>query len=145
MPDETRILAAGGIIVRRDREALRTLIIHRPRHNDWSFPKGKLDPGETFEQAALREVYEETGLRCTLHAAVPPVEYPGDEAAKATLYWLMTVHHDDGFAPGAEVDAVRWVTFAEAATVVTHTHDRRLINEISDRVDALLSTLSQST
>ena len=63
--------AAGGVVV-RDGEVV---VVHRPRYEDWTLPKGKLDPGETLEEAALREVEEETGLRCRLVRELPPVAY----------------------------------------------------------------------
>ncbi len=126
------MLAAGGIIVRPGREGddAQTLVIHRPRHDDWSFPKGKLDPGETFEAAALREVLEETALQCSLLDEVTSegrvVEYAHEGGIKRTRYWLMSVEADERFTPNEEVDACRWVTFEEAATVVTDPLDRAL-------------------
>lgn len=122
--------AAGGIVVRRDGDDVRTVIIHRPRHADWSFPKGKLDLGETFEEAALREVREETGLRCALLAEVTsadePVSYRGPGAVKLARYWFMAIVRDDGFEPTAEVDDLRWVSIGTAAEALTHPLDRAL-------------------
>lgn len=128
------VLAAGGIVLRPGATAAepQTLIIHRPRHDDWSFPKGKLDPGETFEDAAVREVYEETGLHCVLGAELPSIDYPQpDGTTKVTRYWVMTVDRDDGFEPTDEVDARRWVTLDEAALAVTHPLDRWLARQVS--------------
>lgn len=126
------VLAAGGIIVRPGRpdDEPQTLIIHRPRHDGWSFPKGKLDPGESFESAALREVHEETALQCALLVEVTApddaVEYALEGGVKRTRYWLMAVEHDDRFAPNDEVDACRWVTLEEAARAVSDPLDRQL-------------------
>ncbi|UFU03857.1 NUDIX hydrolase [Ruania suaedae] len=127
--DDIRVLAAGGLLIRTCAEssAVGTLLIHRPRHGDWSFPKGKLDPGETLEQAALREVYEETALRCELGSWLGVVDYPlSGGGLKRTTYWLMQPRSDDGFIAGAEVDAVRWLPLEDAAEVVTHPLDRAL-------------------
>ena len=71
--------AAGGVVVRDGQ----VLLVHRPRYDDWTLPKGKLDAGESFEDAALREVEEETGLRCRLVRELPPVEYPVAAAARS--------------------------------------------------------------
>ena len=88
------VRAAGGILVRGgpDPRTTTTVVIHRPRHDDWSFPKGKLDPGETAEEAALREVYEETAVRCELVLPLGVVRYPlAAGAVKHTEYWIMRV------------------------------------------------------
>lgn len=129
------VLAAGGIILRpgRAHDEPQTLIIHRPRHDDWSFPKGKLDAGESFEAAALREVHEETALRCTLldevTTAERTIDYDQAGALKRTRYWIMAVTGDDGFSPTEEVDACRWVTLEEAAGTVTDPVDRALAEQ----------------
>ena len=124
---ERPVLAAGGLVLRRGVAGLETVVIHRPRHADWSFPKGKLDPDETFEQAALREVHEETALRCALGAELGDVRYPLPEGGeKLTRYWLMTIVADDGFEPGEEVDELRWIALHSAADAVTDPLDREL-------------------
>jgi 8-oxo-dGTP diphosphatase len=75
-PDAAEVKAAGGVVWRAGAGGAPEFVaVHRPRYDDWSLPKGKLDPGETWEQAALREVEEEVGLRCTLGAELPPVAY----------------------------------------------------------------------
>jgi 8-oxo-dGTP diphosphatase len=102
-------------------------IVHRPRYDDWSLPKGKLDPGETFEEAALREVEEETGLRCTLERELPPVEYEVRGRPKVVRYWLMSVDADPGFTPNAEVDELRWLPPADAAALLTYDRDKELV------------------
>ena len=82
------IQAAGGVVMRDGRVA----VVHRPRYDDWSLPKGKLDAGETFEQAALREVWEETGLRCAAGArAARRCSYEVRDRPKVVRYWLMAV------------------------------------------------------
>jgi len=129
-----RVEAAGGVLVRDTPEGTggkagtEVCIVHRPRYDDWTFPKGKLDPGESFEQAALREVEEETGFRCTLEYELPSTEYRDNkDRAKIVRYWLMEV--DEGeFTPNNEVDELRWLPMAEAAELLTHERDRDLLD-----------------
>jgi 8-oxo-dGTP diphosphatase len=116
--------AAGGIVL--DDEG-RVAIVHRPRYDDWSLPKGKLDAGESFEEAALREVEEETGMRCSLGDELDPVRYRDNKGRpKLVRYWLMHVEDDPGFVPNDEVDELRWVTPGEAAELLTYPHDAEL-------------------
>ena len=117
--------AAGGVVL--DDEG-RVVLVHRPRYDDWSLPKGKLEPGESFEEAALREVEEETGMRCRLLDELDPVEYRENKGReKLVRYWLMAVERDPGFAPNDEVDELRWVPPAEAAALLTYPHDAELV------------------
>ena len=88
--DSAEVKAAGGVVWRRGAGGIEVAVIHRPRHDDWSLPKGKLDPGETFEEAALREVEEEIGVRCELGARAPATSYRDHKGrAKIVRYWLM--------------------------------------------------------
>jgi 8-oxo-dGTP diphosphatase len=115
--------AAGGVVVRDGLVA----VVHRPRYDDWSLPKGKLDPGETFEQAALREVEEETGLRCRLERELPSVEYEAKGRPKLVRYWRMAVVGDPGFEPNSEVDSLRWLSPADAAALLTYDRDKGVV------------------
>ena len=114
------VQAAGGVVSRDGRVAL----VHRPRYDDWSLPKGKLDPGESFEDAALREVAEETGLRCRLVRELPAVEYEVRGRPKLVRYWAMEVVDETPFVPNDEVDEVRWVEPAEALALLSYDRDR---------------------
>ena len=115
--------AAGGVVVRDGLVA----VVHRPRYDDWSLPKGKLDPGESFEEAALREVGEETGLRCELVQELPSVEYEVRGRPKLVRYWVMDVAEDQCFAPNDEVDELRWLELPAAAALLTYEHDQELV------------------
>jgi 8-oxo-dGTP diphosphatase len=114
------VQAAGGVVVRDGQVA----IVHRPKYDDWSLPKGKLDPGESFEEAALREVEEETGLRCHLVRELPTVRYAVRGRPKEVRYWEMEVEDATPFVPGSEVDEVRWVDPQEALALLSYDRDR---------------------
>ena len=121
------VRAAGGIVSRKnERGQVEVLLVHRPHRGDWSFPKGKREPGETDEQCARREVWEETGLSCALGVELPPVSYRDREGrAKTVRYWIMTA---DGDAEARnEVDAVRWLGIAAAASLLSYPGDRDLL------------------
>ncbi len=120
--------AAGGLIVREGGSGTEVAVVHRPRYDDWSFPKGKLDRGETFEAAALREVEEETGLRGRLVRELPSARYEDHKGRpKVVRYWLMEAEGDVSFAPNDEVDELRWLPPAEASALLTYERDRELL------------------
>lgn len=124
------MLAAGGVVVRRDGGGARVAIVHRPKYEDWTLPKGKLEPGESFEQAALREVEEETGLRCELGPELGSTSYADRHGrSKLVRYWEMTPSGGE-FSPNREVDELRWVTPDEARASLTYEHDRELVAEV---------------
>lgn len=112
MPEQpTRIEAAGGVVLRAGTDgATEVLLVHRKRYGDWSLPKGKRDKGESGKDAALREVLEETGVRCDLGDPLPPVFYEVDGRPKRVKWWTMTLVEDlGGPVDQDEVDEVRWV------------------------------------
>ena len=125
---EPEIRAAGGVVFD---ENGRVAVVHRPRHGDWSLPKGKLDPGEEWEEAALREIEEECNLRCELEAELPPSNYRVGGHPKRVRWWRMRVVEDLGFTPDDEVDELRWATLEEAATLLTYRADRKLVEQAS--------------
>jgi 8-oxo-dGTP diphosphatase len=105
-------------------------VIHRPDYEDWSLPKGQLEAGETHEQAALREVHEETGLHCVLGAELSSQEYMDRRGRPKTVrWWAMAVIADDGLKPSHEVDALSWVGVEEAERMLDFEHDRELVRE----------------
>ena len=131
---EIEVVAAGGIVVRSGATGREVLLVHRPRYDDWSFPKGKQDPGETDEQTALREVAEETGITCALRAYLGEVRYRDHQSrAKVVHYWVMEPIVAGAFHPGDEVDRLRWCAPDEAATLLSYAHDRALLLHLEGR------------
>lgn len=130
--DVKEVLAAGGLITRVDEAGdPQVLLVHRSRYDDWSFPKGKLDRGETFEEAARREAKEETGLVCHLVAELESVRYrDADGLPKLVRYWQMVpIEGDIGdFTFNSEIDDLRWVHPGEAARLLSYAHDRVLLD-----------------
>jgi 8-oxo-dGTP diphosphatase len=125
--DDAEVLAAGGLVLRDGEIA----VVHRPKYDDWSLPKGKLDEGEDFEQAALREVWEETGLRCTLGRELGDTTYK-DKKDRDKLVRYFEMHPESGeFTPNDEVDELRWVPLGEAPDVLSYEFDRELVAKLS--------------
>ena len=127
----TRVVrAAGGVIVRGSGAATEVLLVHRPAYDDWTFPKGKVERGESDEECAVREVEEETGLRCSRGRELQPTSYPDAKQRRKTVrYWVMEV------VAGTlrfefEVDAARWVTLGEAEALLTYSRDVDLLAEL---------------
>ena len=127
------VRAAGGVVRRRGKNG-RTeyALVHRPRYDDWSLPKGKLDPGETDEETAQREVEEETGVRAKLLTELSPTRYPDRKGRlKQVRYWLMESvdGNESKFRPNNEIDEVHWCAADDAGKLLDHEHDRQLIAE----------------
>ena len=141
---EAQVRAAGGLVWRATfladeegatRAGIEIVVVHRPRYDDWSFPKGKLDKGESFEGAAVREVAEETGLTCELGHELPSTWYlDGKGRLKLVRYWAMRVVGIEPWAPNDEVDQRRWITLDEAAGLLTYEHDRALLAQLRDEL-----------
>ena len=113
------------------RPGKRVLLVHRPRYDDWSFPKGKLDPGEHVTGAAVREVAEETGLHVRLGVPLAPQRYPVTGGrTKQVSYWVSRAVGDDDvsrYRANDEIDAVEWVPYDEAMDRLTYDYDRPLL------------------
>ena len=141
MTDEI-VHAGGGVVVRPGEDGPQILLVHRPRYDDWSFPKGKRDGDETDEQTAHREVLEETGMAVVLGREVGEARYTDNRGRpKVVRYWLMTVDPDEpgpGFVPNHEVDQLRWCPVAEAARLLTYEHDRALLSDAAEGLGTAL-------
>ena len=130
----SEILAAGGIVIDEESGSPRVLLVHRPRYDDWSFPKGKLDPGETVEQAAVREVKEETGIKCRIIRELKTLRYQvrskGQVRPKVVHYFLMERVSGKIRVPGAEVDKASWFDLDKAARKLSYNRDRKLLDSL---------------
>lgn len=124
---EPEVRAAGGIVWRLGEQGIELVIVHRPKYSDWTFPKGKLDPGESDEAAAHREVLEETGFECVLGRELPSVRYRDAKARlKQVRYWEMTIASGE-FEANDEVDELVWATIDDARKRLTHSHDIQVL------------------
>lgn len=123
------ILAGGGLVFRFDPDGQpEVLVVHRPRYDDWSLPKGKNDPGESSLASAIREVWEETGYRCRVIAPVGRHEYPAVDGWKQVDYFAMTPRSHTGFQPGSEVDEIRWIPASDTG-LLTYAFDQQLVED----------------
>ncbi|BBY35994.1 8-oxo-dGTP diphosphatase [Mycobacterium mantenii] len=131
------VYAAGAVLWRpghgdADNGDVEIAVIHRPRYDDWSLPKGKVDPGETAPVAAVREVYEETGQRAILGRRLDLVSYPIDQGVKKVYYWAARATGGD-FVPGSEVDRLLWLPIAEAMQKLDYTQDRKVLRHFNKK------------
>jgi 8-oxo-dGTP pyrophosphatase MutT (NUDIX family)/broad specificity phosphatase PhoE len=129
------VYAAGAVLWRKAGDdpadpALEVALIHRPRYDDWSLPKGKVDPGETAPVAAVREVFEETGHRAILGRRLDMVSYPIEQGVKKVYYWAARDTGGD-FTPGREVDELAWLPVAEAKDRLSYPHDRKMLRHFA--------------
>ncbi len=125
--------AAGGLVTRGAAAdgGIEVLVVHRPRYDDWSLPKGKVEPGERDEDAARREIEEETGYACALGDELATVRYVDRHGRpKQVRFWRMTVDAEVPWAPNDEIDARRWISPAVAATLLTYEADRQLLRSL---------------
>jgi 8-oxo-dGTP pyrophosphatase MutT (NUDIX family)/phosphohistidine phosphatase SixA len=136
------VRAAGVVVFRPGREVL---LVHRPKYDDWSFPKGKLERGEPAPVGAVREAAEETGLRVRLGVPLTSQRYPvAGSRSKTVAYWTGRCVGDDdvsGYRPNAEIDEVRWVPVEEARGLLTYDRDReplRAARKVRRRTQAVI-------
>ena len=125
------VRAAGGVV--RDERGGSVLLVHRPRYDDWAFPKGKALEGESDEECALREVEEETGLSCELEFELPTSEYPlRSGRLKRVRYWAMRPLGGEA-EPRNEIDDVAWLSLGDAERKLTYDRDRVVLGALTAR------------
>jgi 8-oxo-(d)GTP phosphatase len=126
------VTAAGALCWRARRGRLEVLLIHRPRYDDWSWPKGKLDSGETNPECAVREVMEEVNVTAQLGIPLPSIEYPVASGLKKVYYWAAKLEKSTPTPDGVEVDEVRWCAPAEASRLLSNPSDRDPLEALVD-------------
>jgi 8-oxo-dGTP diphosphatase len=126
------LIAAGAAVWQRSPSGdVEVALVHRPRYDDWSLPKGKPHPGETLPATAVREVSEETGHTVTLGPRLGSTRYRVAAGEKVAHYWM--AHSTGGsFRPSDEVDELRWLPLAKATDLLSHPHDRTLLTKLDD-------------
>ena len=131
-PDTVEVRAAGGVVTRPGAAGTEVLVVHRPAYDDWSLPKGKLEPGEDDETAARREVLEETGVDAAVVGRAGSVRYTDRRGrSKHVEYFAMAARTASPRTPDDEVDVVAWWPVATAAVELTYPHDRELVAELT--------------
>jgi 8-oxo-dGTP diphosphatase len=129
-PTAADVLAAGAVLWRPGRHGVELALVHRPKYDDWSFPKGKLDAGETMPFAAVREIAEETGQECRLGPLLGDVRYAVPEGGKLVRYWAAEARGGE-FTPGEETDELRWLDPASAAELLSYPHDLDVLHRFT--------------
>ncbi len=117
--------AAGGVVIRDGK----VLVVHRPQYDDWTLPKGKVDPGETWEEAALREVEEETGLHCRIGPEAGRTYYIDQRGREKEVRYFLMTSDGEPFAQN-EVDEVRWVALDDVAALLSYERDVELLSRL---------------
>jgi 8-oxo-dGTP pyrophosphatase MutT (NUDIX family)/phosphohistidine phosphatase SixA len=132
VPTSKAVLAAGAVLWRPngDPSSPEIAIIHRPRYDDWSLPKGKVDPGETEPVTAVREIHEETGYSSVLGRRLAAVSYPIEQGVKKVRYWAARTV-DGEFNPNAEVDELKWLPLVEAIKHLEYPQDRKVLRRFA--------------
>jgi 8-oxo-dGTP pyrophosphatase MutT (NUDIX family) len=125
--EQSVIQAAGGIVWKKEGDKRKLAVVHRHKHGDWTLPKGKVDPGESWKEAALREVLEETGCVGKIKKYAGSISYLLDGIPKVVLFWHMKVKAFKTEKMNGEVDEVRWVTIEEASKLLDHKDEIKLI------------------
>lgn len=135
------VYAAGALLWRIEEDQLKVAVIHRGRYDDWSWPKGKVDPGETLPETAVREIREETGLKISLGIPLGIQRYRlANKNWKEVHYWAGEVTEkaltNSKFKPNEEVSAVHWFTPEEAKAKLSYSHDQEQLELLLERFDA---------
>jgi 8-oxo-dGTP pyrophosphatase MutT (NUDIX family) len=121
------IEAAGGLLWRTTQQGKQIAVVHRPNYDDWTLPKGKRDPGESWQLTALREIKEETGCIAQLDAFAGSTAYSVGDTAKVVLFWHMNLFEECQFRPNSEVDELQWLSAEEALQKLDYENERKLL------------------
>lgn len=125
---EPEVLAAGAVVWRRVEQQVEIVLVHRAHYDDWSLPKGKLDPDESCLEAAVREVKEETGVTAGAPTYLGEITYPlTDEVTKRVSYWVMRSHGESTFEANYEIDAISWLLIPQALGLLTYEGDKEIV------------------
>jgi 8-oxo-dGTP pyrophosphatase MutT (NUDIX family) len=126
--DSHEVRAAGGVVHRvREDGTTEVAVIRRPKYGDWTLPKGKLDEGETDEQAAMREIEEETGYRVALEGKAGSVRYRDRHGRPKIVTYFYARPESGSFSANDEVDELRWLPIGDALALLSYEHDKRLV------------------
>lgn len=132
-PPSDSIWAAGCVVTRPGRDDQpRYLMVHRPAYGDWTLPKGKLDPGETFLEGAVRETFEETGFKAENPRLIGTIAYDTSNENPKVVRWWLGQAAGGKFAPNSEVDRVKWVRFTKGQNWLTYRNDREVLDRAND-------------
>src|SRR4051812_42261140 len=123
------VRAAGAVLWRQTGTVVEVALVHRPKYDDWTFPKGKCKSGEHLLRTVVREVAEETGIVPVLGRRLPPTTYLNDNRAKRVDYWAAQVRTAGEFAPNDEVDEIVWASIPQALGALSYERDARLLRE----------------
>jgi 8-oxo-dGTP pyrophosphatase MutT (NUDIX family)/phosphohistidine phosphatase SixA len=130
LPGPITVTAAGALCWRVRNHKLQVLLIHRPRYKDWSWPKGKIDAGETTPECAVREVREEVQVDVQLGIPLPTVHYRVPSGIKEVFYWAARLEDAEPVPDGSEVDDVKWCQVPEALTLLSNPSDREPLEKL---------------
>ncbi len=123
------IKAAGGIVYRKGEQGIEIVLVHRPKYDDWSLPKGKLERDERWQDAAVREVVEETQCQVRIGEFGGLILYQPNRTLKVTLFWLMEWVDEVPFTSNPEVDAIVWLPVADAIKRLDHVDEKNLVRK----------------
>ncbi|MEA3350973.1 MAG: NUDIX hydrolase [Chloroflexota bacterium] len=129
-PQADVIEAAGGLLWRESESGRELAVVHRPHYDDWSLPKGKRDPGERWQDTALREVYEETNHKAELVSFAGSTAYVAMGSPKIVLFWNMTIVGKSNFRPNSEVDELIWLSVEDAVEKLSYETERALLETL---------------
>jgi len=130
--DQTKIIeAAGGILWRETSLESEICIVHRPKYDDWSLPKGLRNPNEKWHKTAKREVFEETRHKVQIISFAGCFSYPVLSAIKIVLFWNMAVVEDQGFVPNSEIDQRKWLSPKNVLSILTYEKEKKLLRQLT--------------